>query len=193
MKLGIDVDGVLADFNTAFIERIIAITGKDLFPPRPFDIPVWDYPQYYGYTEAEISAVWARIKADSYFWARLPVYPDTHDVLKLLARRYSGDDIYFITSRPGIYAKQQTETWLRIHECYDRPTVLISGAKGLCADALGLDKYIDDHWENCVDVARLGTTQTYLLSRPWNAEYDPVPSTAPGAIIRVSVLSEMFL
>ena len=36
MVIGLDVDGVLADFNTPFIARIIQVTGRDLFPPRPF-------------------------------------------------------------------------------------------------------------------------------------------------------------
>ena len=53
MRIGFDVDGVLADFNKRFIERVIAITGRDLFPPRPFDIPTWNYPEHYGYTAEE--------------------------------------------------------------------------------------------------------------------------------------------
>jgi hypothetical protein len=45
--------------------------------------------------------------------------------------------------------------------------VLISSQKGLVCQALKVTAYIDDRWENAVDVAR-GNTQSYLLTRPWN-------------------------
>ncbi len=50
LKIGVDVDWVLANFNDSFIERVIKVTGEDKFPPRPFDITTWDYPQVYGYS-----------------------------------------------------------------------------------------------------------------------------------------------
>lgn len=187
--LGIDVDGVLADFNSTFIDRIIAVTGKDLFPPRPFDIPVWDYPEHYKYTKAETSAVWESIKSDDHFWETLPAYPDTEQTLtRLSGLDDNGYDIYFITSRPGKDAKHQTEAWLRHHGFLARPTVLLSGAKGLCAEALTLDKYIDDRWENCVDAQRFTGCETFLLTRPWNIQHRCVE----GNINRITTLAEMF-
>lgn len=171
VRVGVDVDGVLANFNEAFIDRVVRITGRDLFPERPFDIPCWNYPEFYGYTKEENDAVWNSIETDGSFWESLPAYPDTADAIEyLLSRsRWCGDDIYFVTSRPGINAKQQTEHWLLWHG-YSRPTVLISGAKGLCARALKLDVYIDDRWENTVDTAKQNT-RTFLMHRPWNATH----------------------
>jgi hypothetical protein len=71
------------------------------------------------------------------------------------------------------------------------PTVMISGEKGFVAKALKLDAYIDDRWDNCVDVVNatriehkhveldICDTQVsytydypcrvFLLSQPWNA------------------------
>lgn len=168
MIIGLDIDGCLADFNTSFINRVIQVTGKDLFPPRPFDIPTWDYPQHYGYREGEVSAVWENIKVDVNFWFGLSGYPDADDALEMISHR-TADDIYFITSRPGKEAKEQTEMWLMDYGV-DNPTVLISSQKGLCAAALRLDAYIDDRWENVVDVSQWGKlrTKTFLLDRPWN-------------------------
>lgn len=171
MRLGFDLDGVLADFNSAFIDHIIATTGKDLFPPRPFDIPTWHYPQTYRYTEEDMQRAWALIKQSELFWERLLPYVWTHDVLERLhTARMTGQDIYFITDRPGICAKLQTEHWLHWLG-YDDATVLISGRKDLCAAALHLDAYIDDRPENCEAVSRLAQTpQVYLLDRPWNRD-----------------------
>lgn len=175
MRIGIDCDGVLCDFNTSFITRIIEVTGRDLFPLRPFDIKEWDYPQSHGYTNKEINRVWESIKLDCRFWQLLPTYPDTFRSLDLLVVRAVVDDIYFITSRPGVLAKQQTENWLRAYG-FPKSTVLISSEKDLCAKALKLDAYVDDKIENCRAVVAFSPkTKTFLLSRPWNQLYVEVP------------------
>jgi uncharacterized HAD superfamily protein len=169
MRIGIDIDGVLADFNESFIRRTVTVTNRDMFPPRPFDIPIWDYPQHYGYTEAEVSAVWKTIVEDSMFWAYLTPYPTTKPFLQKL--NPEKDDLYFITSRPGIIAKQQTEAWIRYYGGPVSPTVLISSMKGECARALDLEAYIDDRDKNVLNVrAYSSTTRVYILDQPWNRE-----------------------
>jgi 5'(3')-deoxyribonucleotidase len=190
MRIGIDVDGVLADFNSSFINRVTSTTGRDLFPPRPFDIPCWDYPEYYGYTREETSQVWETIKSDRFFWQNLPTYPTTLYDLFTLAARFEGhdDDLYFITSRPGIRAKRQTENWLEARwpaRTVAPLTVLISSRKGDCARALNLDVYVDDRIENVVDVVGTGT-RTFLYSHPWNL------TCSCRDITRITSLAQMF-
>lgn len=194
MRIGVDIDGVLADFNTPFIERVIQVTGKDLFPPRPFDIPTWNYPEHYGYTTVETSLVWDSITSDPWFWGGLPAYDTTALDLEVLDRQVcKGHDLYFITSRPGLAAKYQTERWLRnqYNQLQSRPsmfTVLISSAKGLCAAALKLDYYIDDRSENITDVEHCtDATAVFLMDRPWNHTH--ILSTRCR---RVSSVREMF-
>ena len=187
-RYGCDVDGVLADFNIAFIQRVIDINAKDLFPPRPFDIPTWDYPQSYGYTQLEVSDAWASIIRDRTFWQNLPAYEDTKKFLaQLSAESIKGNDVYFITSRPGVAAKYQTEWWLTVHGFICTPTVLISSQKGKCVSALQCDKYIDDRWENALDVATTTGSEVYLLDRPWNQRWE-----TPTGIRRISTFNEMF-
>jgi 5'(3')-deoxyribonucleotidase len=189
MRIGIDVDGVLADFNKMFIKRTIAVTGRDLFPPWPFDIPCWDYPEHYGYSADETSAIWKDIEHDATFWYSLDEYPGAFaSVLELDRLDALGHDVYFVTSRPGIKAKKQTERWL-ISRGIRNPTVLISGAKGVIADVLDLEYYIDDRDKNVLDVAarRGAKTRTYLMNRPWNVQL-----TNLGSIIRVDSVEEMF-
>lgn len=178
MIYGIDVDGVLADFNDAYITCVIDVAGKDRFPPRPFDIPTWNYPEHYGYSKDVVSASWAQIKADPMFWQRLPSYPHTERMLfHLLKLTYKRNDIYFITARVGVDVKVQTERWLQAYAwggfAIDKPTVLISSDKGGCAKALHLDYYIDDKTENCEDVvSRSPSTTVHLFDQPWNRTRD---------------------
>lgn len=190
MKLGIDVDGVLADFNTRYIERCVAETGRDLFPPRPFDIQTWNYPESYGYTNEEVAKVWASIKADPFFWQMLDPYPGAVAALDYLKTRIAaGDDVYFVTARPGIAAKSQTEAWLTaLWPSRERPmpTVLIASNKGLAARTLELDVYIDDRWENVVDV-KVSRYQTavFLMDRSWNQDQEETFNTGGRTVSRL--------
>lgn len=190
MRVGVDIDGVLANFNASYIERCITVTGKDLFPPRPFDILTWNYPESYGYTNEEVSSVWEDIKSDGYFWEDLLAYPNTAEALRRLdTEELAGSEIYYITARPGIYVKHQTEIWLQKQfPVHGVSTVLISSHKGLCAAALKLDRYIDDKPENVLETSL--HCRTYLMNRPWNAYFDTnQPYVHP--IIRVNSVEEM--
>lgn len=192
MRVGVDVDGVLADFNEAYIRRMIDSSGRDLFPLRPFDITTWNYPESYGYTDLEVSYAWQTIKLGGAFWYSLKPYRDTSTALGILSDlMMHGDDVYFITARPGINAKLQTENWIRErfpHLTRPTVTVLITPHKGLAARTLDLTHYIDDRWENCLDVAAAGKTKTFLMDRPWNWGND----ADRRDITRVSSIREMF-
>ena len=48
------------------------------------------------------------------------------------------------------------------------PTVIISDCKDLCAEALGLDIFVDDKWENCVSVRERTHCDVRVFDRPWN-------------------------
>lgn len=173
MRIGVDVDGVLADFNRAYIPRIISVTGINNFPLDGSGavLDVWNYPKKYGYTNKQISTVWDSIRADSTFWLSLEEFPTTgHDLYYLTQQMTEGHDVYFITARVGPTAKRQTEQWLE-SRLGAPATVLISNEKGLMAAGLELDAYIDDKWENVVDVhQQYGGTATFLMRRPWNAK-----------------------
>jgi hypothetical protein len=165
-------DGVLAQFNESYIDLIVQTSGRDCFGPRPVDIRTWDYPsQQFDYTDAEVSSVWGVIVSSPDFWRNLNAYDGVVRELRRLAFLCEHThDCYFITSRVGARCKHQTERWLAAHG-FPEPTVLITSHKGLAARCLNLDVYIDDRWENALDVATT-KTRSYLLTRSWNRDYD---------------------
>lgn len=181
MRIGFDIDGVLSNFIKAYQALFVSVTGRDLFEPNDvLEPPCWDWPQLRGYTDEEVAKVWAIIKSDPEFWVRL----DETEHMKSLrgvAETLLAHDVYFVTDRPGIRTKTQTEDWLLFKSGCFNPTVLVSAQKGLCAKALKLDCYIDDKLENVWDVQQATTprdaagnvigppaTRTYLLDRGYN-------------------------
>jgi hypothetical protein len=174
MKLGFDIDGVLASFFEAYERKTVEVTGRDLFavpateaaPPHD-----WDWPQAQGYTNEEMARVWAAIREDLSFWSDLPALPGLDAIRDLY--NLNKVDVYFITARPGKTSKAQTEYWLTVHG-FLAPTVLISPHKGLMAKALALDVYIEDNLGNAIAVmTQSPTTRTYLLDRPYNKVVNP--------------------
>mgnify|MGYP001560785766 CR=1 FL=1 len=170
MRIGFDIDGVLANFNTPFIALMKESSGRDLFPPnyRPH---TWNYPEALGYTSAEVSTAWELIKSGCTFWELLPPLPGLRQFCDWF---YTGSvesnpcEFYFVTSRMGQKVKLQTENWLD-HHAAKGLTVLISSEKGAIAKALKLDFYVDDRAENIADVVEQSpSTRAFLLDSPWN-------------------------
>ncbi len=173
MKIGVDVDGVIADYITAYRQLVIETSGRDVFKG---EWASWDYELDCGYTRDERKVALAARNSDASFWNNLPNYAWTDAAMKSLGELWQDDhDIYFITDRKGVNPKNQTEMWLDAFNTVP-PTVLISAEKGLCCKALDLDLYIDDKNENCLDVkARSPKTLCVMLTQPWNQNQDGIP------------------
>ncbi len=188
MKIGFDVDGVLANFNQAYVDLFIELFEKDLFEPGDAnDPPTWHYPQHRGYSDEEVAAVWKVIANDPTFWTCLEELDGAEALRRHLVRLVLEHDVYFITSRPGNDAKWQTELWLTTKMNIVGPTVLISGKKGLSCAALSLDAYIDDNLDNVLAVAKDSPyTRVYLLDAAYNQS-----ASLPAAVTRISAIQEM--
>ena len=208
IRIGIDVDGILARFTTAYQRLVVEVAGVDLFKPGDAtDPPCWSWPEYRGYDKKVISEVWSRIKTSHDFWMGLSELPDCCTLRTLILDLQRWHEVYFVTSRVGKDVKWQTEQWLMLHLQIDQPTVLISSEKGLVAKALKLDVYVDDNADNVNDVilrtdptvagmAVPGSyrTRTYLVDKSYNREpgISEEPVSVDSRVTRVATLGQMF-
>lgn len=162
-KLGIDIDGCLANFSLAYGELLIKVSGQDRLPPGwktdPNFPSTWYWERAAGYSPAVEKEVWDKhIIKNPAFWEDLDCYewaPETVRQLNRLSKK--GNDVYFITQRMGDRAKLQTEKWL--YELgMDYPTVCLVAShteKVPIIRALGIGFFVDDKAETIVDVSQL--------------------------------------
>lgn len=170
---GVDVDGVLADFNNTFSELLISSTRENRLPAGywtdPDYPPVWQWPQHFGYSNEQIDRAWEVVEATR-FWNTLEPLKGIRDIHHLPP----GSRVYFITSRVGPTALKQTQLWLqsRLSSAFvnrHEYSAIISSNKAASALALRLDFYIDDHPHNVNTVVGwVPDCAVYLLDAPYN-------------------------
>lgn len=170
MKIAIDLDGVCYNFNTAYHDKLIQVTGENRFP-TDWTATCWDWDKFYGYTSQEISDTWGEIIKDNLFWRKLDIIPE-REVFARLNVLSMKNDVYFLTNRIGHNCKQQTERAL-----YDAginyPTVIIAADKVPILKAIKADFFADDKLETMnqvvTDFARIRSHgHAYLIDAPYN-------------------------
>ena len=164
-----DVDGVLADFLTGFTRLGNALFQTPVVTSDEHE--QWNV--FPGMTPEMVDRVWKIVKQfEARFWFNLPALPALATFRRIRDLIVCGHEVYIVTSRPGEYAKRQTEQWLESRGI-PTPTVIVSSKKGEAAAMLGADYCLEDKAENAWCVVWLSPkTKSFLLNRKSN-QYDP--------------------
>jgi hypothetical protein len=173
LRIGFDLDGVLADFASAYRDVEAGLFGVD--PVAPAAEPAEEEEQQNA-AAAEPSqpsrdrsrrdAIWRQIQSTPDFWLSLqPTDPFAVRRIHHLMLRHRWE-VFFITQRPatqGDTVQRQTQRWL-VAQGFDLPSVLvISGSRGAAAGALRLDYHVDDSATNCLDVLSDANARPILI------------------------------
>lgn len=164
MRLGIDLDGVVADFNTGWMTLYNAEFGTELSSEM---VTTWDamIPLTHFRSVSEFW-VWARNGDGEGLFGGLPVFPDA---LPTLRRLYRTHEIVIITTKPP-WANAETFRWIGDHHIPTRE-VHITGKKW----QVDCDVYLDDGPHNLTSLVRERPDRTICrFVQPWN---EPVEGT----------------
>jgi hypothetical protein len=161
IRVGFDVDGVVANFNKAFRQTAAQVDGP-AGGHDPSD------PASRALGADVMKRVWDHIGRTAQWWLQLEPYEA--DEIERLYRtsRERRWEVYFMTTRPssaGETTQFQTQWWLESHG-FPLPSVLtVPGSRGDAANALKLDIAVDDRLTNCVDIIAASRSKAVLLLR----------------------------
>jgi len=175
VRIGFDMDGVLADFASAFRDVEVKLFGpSSTVKTESPEVEAGQEERTEQPADAQTphemrrrrDAIWNVIHNTSNFWTTLkPLDPGAvRRIHELMLRR--SWEVVFITQRPatvGQTVQRQTQQWLR-EQGFDLPSVVvISGSRGAAAAALRLNYHVDDSPQNCLDVASDSRATPFLI------------------------------
>jgi hypothetical protein len=174
LRVAFDMDGVLADFASAYREVELCLFGRRESSPAtqvadecgPRTSPDSSVQRTARRMHLRRDAVWQAIRSTPDFWKGLkPIEPDAVRRLYTLALEHRWE-VFFVTQRPatlGDSVQRQTQHWLHA-QGFDMPSVLVlKGSRGRVAASLSLDYYVDDNAANCVDLTADAHSRSILI------------------------------
>jgi hypothetical protein len=190
LRIAFDLDGTLADFETAFRRHAQRLYGTDeadaSVEPEAREVeerklaeqeepgtrvdadPPAVTRESPRVRRRRLDDVWDAIEATTNFWTSLrPIEPGVIVRIREMAERHRWE-VFFITQRPateGETVQRQSQRWL-IQQGFDMPSVIVlSGARGKLVAALDLDYLVDDSAKNGVDVISESNARVLLVIR----------------------------
>lgn len=175
IKIGVDCDGILADFSKSFSKVLNEMYGDHIPIVSDPEVKHWDWYKWFPISREEAKKGFETIHTIPDFWEEIHLLIDRTTMERFVEKigKNPQIDTYFITSRSSsgnVSAAQQTWRWLRKHG-WPHPHVIADPQKGLIANALGLKYMVDDSGRNCLDlVEKAPHCKVYMLDALHNRD-----------------------
>ena len=184
LRIGLDLDGVLADVMSAWLE--LTNPGR-LAPLSKSDMNGWDFWANHGIKKREF---YAQLDACWDSWLSIPpTEPDLAHKTGMLSDMASSLDI--VTAR-SLATNRHVKEWLSHYDIkYDQ---YVSVASGWMKADLEYDVFIDDSPINAAAFAKRGK-KVVVYDQPWNADVDTSPAgitRSPDLVHAASEIKTMF-
>lgn len=163
LRLGFDIDGVLANFRAAFRITAAKLVRGDVEDYDP-DQTEADSPL----SPNDVRRVWDHIAKTPNWWMEIDAY-EPEQIARLYGlTRAAGWEVFFMTKRPpsaGDSVQFQTQWWIERYGFYLPSVLTVPGSRGDVANALRLDLIVDDQLINCVEVVSASPAKALLMQR----------------------------
>jgi uncharacterized HAD superfamily protein len=170
MLVGLDIDGVVADFLGPFLRLIETKVGSAILSDTITDLSFKGHPVI---TEEALEASLAALSHERDFWPRLAplLAPSEWEALESLSRK---GRLVFITHRhphDTYDIHQVTSDWLRKHGIAKPVIHFTQEYKSALVESLGVELFVDDRHENCLDVAEKTQAAVFMPHRLYNQSF----------------------
>ena len=193
LRIGFDLDGVLADLNAALVREATRLfpgidvrQGSERAAPAgaaeadgadgadPAEVT----PSSLNLSRRQERQLWDSVKRIENFWETLE--ETEPGIIRRLAEtaRTRRWEVMFLTSRPrtaGDVVQLQSQRWLRSRGFEYPALFVVSTSRGKIASSLELDVVVDDRPENCLDIAIDSKARAILV---WRGDQNAVPASA---------------
>jgi hypothetical protein len=180
MRIGLDIDGVIADFSGGMVERLRGTEFEGDFPSN------WAWGKYDGgmCSRERFETAFATFKNDPLFWLGLRPYYSQSDHPDFM-EGFDFIPAMYVTARS--IPSRITSIWLRRNgfpNWKNVVTVANASDKVQFMRYFALDAFVEDYHRTAVELTRAGIN-CYLLNRPWNIN-EPTPGVS-----RIDRLNEL--
>lgn len=186
MVLAFDIDGVLADFISPFLQLLSARIGGGPIDPASITDP--NFMQTPFLTREIVFQCMEAASYDPEFWSALAplLTPRQWQTLDRISQEHPTIFITHRWVRDSYDINRVTCDWLRAHGIRDPVVHFTQDKKSILVRELNVGLFIDDRHENCHDVATETDAVVFMPHRPYNQDFEH-----PN-VRRIQAMDELF-